>query len=129
MFTDKSCFEQRRLAGEVVRSADDERLTESQLFELLGLESMKILTLLLLQPVVKFKASGEITTLLSFLRFFLLPLWSLLCSITKTQKRWKEHESLREWFDRVFESLDFRINESWGKADYHKSPTHRRASD
>ena len=30
----------RRLVGEVVRSADDKRLTESQLLEMLGLESI-----------------------------------------------------------------------------------------
>ncbi len=33
----------RRLIGEVVRSADDKRLTESQLLELLGLESIQSL--------------------------------------------------------------------------------------
>ena len=33
----------RRLVGEVVRSADDKRLTESQLFEMLGLESIQSL--------------------------------------------------------------------------------------
>ena len=33
----------RRLIGEVVRSADDKRLTESQLLEMLGLESMQSL--------------------------------------------------------------------------------------
>ena len=33
----------RRLVGEVVRSADDKRLTESQLLEMLGLESIKSL--------------------------------------------------------------------------------------
>ena len=33
----------RRLVGEVVRSADDERLTESQLLEMLGLESIQSL--------------------------------------------------------------------------------------
>ena len=33
----------RRLVGEVVRSADDERLTESQLLEMLGLESIRSL--------------------------------------------------------------------------------------
>ena len=31
----------RRLIGEVVRSADDKRLTESQLLEMLGLESVQ----------------------------------------------------------------------------------------
>ena len=33
----------RRLVGEVVRSADDKRLTESQLLEMLGLESIQSL--------------------------------------------------------------------------------------
>ena len=33
----------RRLIGEVVRSADDKRLTESQLLEMLGLESIQSL--------------------------------------------------------------------------------------
>ena len=33
----------RRLVGEVVRSADDERLTESQVLEMLGLESIQSL--------------------------------------------------------------------------------------
>ena len=33
----------RRLVGEVVRSADDKRLTESQLLEMLGLESIQLL--------------------------------------------------------------------------------------
>ena len=33
----------RRLTGEVVRSADDKRLTESQLLEMLGLESIQSL--------------------------------------------------------------------------------------
>ena len=33
----------RRLVGEVVRSADDKRLTESQLLEVLGLESIQSL--------------------------------------------------------------------------------------
>ena len=33
----------RRLAGEVVRSADDKRLTESQLLEMLGLGSIQSL--------------------------------------------------------------------------------------
>ena len=33
----------RRLVGEVVRSADDKRLTESQLLEMLGLESIQML--------------------------------------------------------------------------------------
>ena len=33
----------RRLVGEVVRSADDNRLTESQLLEMLGLESIQSL--------------------------------------------------------------------------------------
>ena len=33
----------RKLVGEVVRSADDKRLTESQLLEMLGLESIQSL--------------------------------------------------------------------------------------
>ena len=33
----------RRLTGEVVRSADDKRLTECQLLEMLGLESIQSL--------------------------------------------------------------------------------------
>ena len=33
----------RRLVGEVVRNADDKRLTESQLLEMLGLESIQSL--------------------------------------------------------------------------------------
>ena len=33
----------RRLVGEVVRSADDKRLTESQLLEMLGLDSIRSL--------------------------------------------------------------------------------------
>ena len=33
----------RRLVGEVVRSAEDKRLTESQLLEMLGLESIQLL--------------------------------------------------------------------------------------
>ena len=33
----------RRLVGEVVRSADDKRLTESQLLEMLGLDSIQSL--------------------------------------------------------------------------------------
>jgi len=33
----------RRLVGEVVRSADDKRLTENQLLEMLGLESIQSL--------------------------------------------------------------------------------------
>ena len=33
----------RRLVGDVVRSADDKRLTESQLLEMLGLESIQSL--------------------------------------------------------------------------------------
>ena len=33
----------RRLVGEVVRSADDKRLTESQLLDMLGLESIQSL--------------------------------------------------------------------------------------
>ena len=33
----------RRLVGEAVRSADDKRLTESQLLEMLGLESIQSL--------------------------------------------------------------------------------------
>ena len=33
----------RRLVGEVVRNADDKRLTESQLLDILGLESMQSL--------------------------------------------------------------------------------------
>ncbi len=33
----------RRLVGEVVRSAEDKRLTESQLLKMLGLESIKSL--------------------------------------------------------------------------------------
>ena len=33
----------RRLVGEVVRSADDKRLTESQLLKMLGLESIQLL--------------------------------------------------------------------------------------
>ena len=33
----------RRLVGEVVRSADDKRLTENQLLEMLGLESIRSL--------------------------------------------------------------------------------------
>ena len=35
----------RRLVGEVVRSADDKRLTENQLLEMLGLESIQSLIL------------------------------------------------------------------------------------
>ena len=33
----------RKLVGEIVRSADDKRLTESQLLEMLGLESIQSL--------------------------------------------------------------------------------------
>ena len=33
----------RRLVGEVMRSAEDKRLTESQLLEMLGLESIQLL--------------------------------------------------------------------------------------
>ena len=39
----KNGYMMRRLVGEVVRSADDERLTESQLLEMLGLESIQSL--------------------------------------------------------------------------------------
>ena len=39
----RSGYLMRRLVGEVVRSADDKRLTESQLLEMLGLESIQSL--------------------------------------------------------------------------------------
>ena len=39
----KNEYLMRRFIGEVVRSADDKRLTESQLLEMLGLESIQSL--------------------------------------------------------------------------------------
>ena len=39
----KNGYLTRRLVGEVVRIADDERLTESQVLEMLGLESIQAL--------------------------------------------------------------------------------------
>ena len=41
--TETEMYVMRRLVGEVVRSADDKRLTESQLLEMLGLESIQSL--------------------------------------------------------------------------------------